>query len=113
MHELAIVEGILGAVIPEAEKHQVKKILHINMRIGELSGVVESCMQEYFTIASKGTIAEGSKLILKPSPIRITCPDCGYDGTIQKGQYACPDCGSFRFKIISGREYYIESIEAE
>ena len=113
MHELAIVEGILGTVIPEAEKHQVKKILNINMRIGELSGVVESCMQEYFSIASAGTIAEGSKLILKPSPIRINCPDCGYDGTIKKGQYACPECGSYRFKILSGREYYIESIEAE
>ena len=113
MHELAIVEGILGAVIPQAEKHHVKKILCINMQIGELSGIVESCMREYFEIASRGTIAEGAALVLKRAPILITCPDCGFDGSIMRGQYSCPECGSLRFRIRSGREYYIESIEAQ
>ena len=113
MHELVIVEGILETVIPAVQGHDVSRILAIHLKIGELSGIVPSCIHEYFSIASAGTIAEGAKIIIENTPIRIHCPDCGKDGIIQKGQYVCPACGSPRFRITSGREYYVESVEAE
>ena len=113
MHELVIVEGILETVIPAVQEHDVSRILSIRLRIGELSGIVPSCIHEYFSIASAGTIAEGAKIVIEPVPIRIHCPDCGKGSVIKKGTYACPLCGSERFRILSGREYYVESIEAE
>ena len=112
MHELVIVEGILEAVIPEVKKYDVSKIETIRLKIGEMSGIVPSCIHEYFAIAAKGTIAEGAKLVIEKTPIRITCPDCGFEGEIHKGQYRCPECDSAGFRIISGREYYVESVEA-
>ena len=113
MHELVIVEGILDTVIPEVRKYNVEKILSIRLKIGELSGVVPGCIHEYFGIAAKGTIAEGAKIIIETAPIRIRCRDCGFEGEISKGTYACPRCGSPGFRIISGREYFVESVEAE
>ena len=113
MHELVIVEGILDTVIPEVKKYDVEKILSIRLKIGELSGIVQSCVHEYFGIAAKGTIAEGAKIIIEKTPIRITCSDCGYEGEIRKGTYACPKCGSPKFRIVSGREYFVDSVEAE
>ena len=113
MHELSIVEGILEAVIPEVQKYPVSRVTEIRLKIGELSGIVESCVHEYFGIAAKGTIAEGAKIIIEKTPIRITCSDCGYEGEIRKGTYACPKCGSPKFRIVSGREYFVDSVEAE
>lgn len=113
MHELVIVEGILDTVIPAVKEHDVSRILTIHLKIGELSGIVPSCIHEYFAIASVGTIAEGARIDIEWAPIRIHCPDCGRDDIIRKGQYACPHCGSARFRITSGREYYVESVEAE
>ncbi len=113
MHELVIVEGILDVVIPEVKKHDAKKILSIRLKVGELSGVIPECVHEYFGIAAKGTMAEGAKVVIEPLPVRIRCPDCGRESEIHKGTDSCPVCGSRRFRIISGREYYIESVEAE
>ena len=62
MHELAITEGIISAAVPEAEKHGAKRILKIHLKIGELSGVLPECIQYYFDIASRGTIAEKALL---------------------------------------------------
>ncbi|MCR5294023.1 MAG: hydrogenase maturation nickel metallochaperone HypA [Lachnospiraceae bacterium] len=113
MHELVIVEGILEAVIPAAKEHKAEKIVAINLKVGELSGVVSSCVLEYFKSAAKGTIAEGAKINVLPIPVAVSCPDCGYQGGLPKGSYHCPSCGSAGFKIVSGREYYVDTIEAE
>ncbi|MBQ2040724.1 MAG: hydrogenase maturation nickel metallochaperone HypA [Lachnospiraceae bacterium] len=113
MHELVIVEGILDAVIPEVKKYDVEKILSIRLKIGELSGVVPSCIEEYFGVAARGTIAEGAKIIIEKTPIEIECRDCGFKGRITKGTYRCPKCQSAGFRIVSGKEYYVDSVEAE
>ncbi len=113
MHELAIVEGIIDAVIPAAREHNAEKILSIRLKIGELSGVIPSCIQEYFTIAARDTIAEGAKILIERVPIRINCADCGYDGELKLRQYRCPACQGTDFRIVSGREYFVDSIEAE
>ncbi len=113
MHELAITEGIIEAAIPEAERHGAKKILEIRLKIGELSGVLPECIQEYFNIASRGTIAEGALLKVEKIPITIKCNACGYNGEIPKRKIHCPECGSAEIKLLSGREYFVDSLEVE
>ena len=113
MHELAITEGIMEAALPEAVKHGAKRILEIRLRIGELSGVIPDCIEEYFNIISKGTIAEGAKIVTTRIPVAITCPDCGFEGDIDRRKIRCPQCGGIDFRIIRGREYYVDSLEVE
>lgn len=113
MHELAIVEGIMKAAVPEAQKYGAKKILAIKLKIGELSGVVHQCIQEYFTFVSKDTMAENAEIIVEKIPITIRCQDCGYEGEIGKRKIRCPLCESAEIKLISGKEYYVDSLEVE
>ena len=122
MHELVIIEGILNAVIPEVEKHNVNKVLSIRLKIGEMAGLVPVCLEDYFQAASKGTIAEGAKLEIEKIPVAIHCNDCGYEGGMKSEEkdgpreldfYRCPECGSAAFKITAGREYFVDSVEAE
>ncbi len=113
MHELAIVEALLETSIPKAESSGAKRILEVNFHIGEMSGIVPSCIHEYFALASKGTIAEGAKIDLKTVPAKISCRSCGYEGAPDKKNYCCPECQSYDFKLTSGREYYIDHLVAE
>lgn len=113
MHELAITEGIIEAAVPAAEKAGAKKILEIRLKIGELSGVLPEYIQYYFDIASKGTLAEGAKLTSTVIPVSIKCPDCGFEGPINRKKIRCPDCGGIHFKITAGREYFVDSLEVE
>ena len=113
MHELAITEGIIEAAVPEAERAGAKKILEIRLKIGELSGVLPECIQEYFNIASRGTIAEGARLKVEKIPITIECRNCGFTGEIKKTRIHCPECDSSDFALKSGREYFVDSLEVE
>ena len=35
------------------------------------------------------------------------------DGELKLRQYRCPACQGTDFRIVSGREYFVDSIEAE
>lgn len=113
MHELAITEGIIDAAVPAALEHGAKRILEIRLKIGELSGVLPKSLQEYFDIASKGTIAENAKLTVEKIPATIACNTCGYEGVIERKKARCPQCDGVDYKLVGGREYYVDSLEVE
>lgn len=113
MHELAITEGIMEAALPAAKEAGAKKILEIRLKIGELSGVIPECIQEYFDIISKDTIAQDAKLIFEKIPITIRCKSCDFEGEIEKKSRTCPKCNSNDFSIIAGREYFVDNLKVE
>lgn len=113
MHELAITEGIIAAAVPEAQKHGAQRILEIRLKIGELSGVLPAYIQECFDVVSEGTIAEGAKLVIERIPVTVRCAECGFEGAIDRKKIRCPECGGVELKIVSGREYYVDSLEVE
>ena len=57
MHELALTEGIISIVESEKKKHGFERVSEISLKLGEYSGVIPECMEEFFPIASKGTAA--------------------------------------------------------
>ena len=111
MHELAITKGIIDIVASEAEEKSFTEVLEISLRVGEYSGIVPECLQEFFPIAAKGSPAEGARLIIEPIPASFRCLDCGYEGKIERRAACCPDCGSSALRMISGREFYVESLK--
>ena len=64
MHELALTEGILSIVASEQKKQAFTRVLEISLKVGEYSGVIPSCIEEFFPLAAKGTAAEGAKLTM-------------------------------------------------
>ena len=113
MHELAITESIVKSAVPKAQAAGAKRILTINLKLGELSDIVPSCIEHYLQYAAKGTLAEGAKIHVGRIPVRIKCRDCLRDSEIKRHTFTCPECGSSNIELIQGREYYIDSLEVE
>lgn len=113
MHELAITQSILDIARKAAEEHQVKQVREIRIKLGEYCGVVPQCVQYYFDVISKGTVAEGAALKMERLPILMRCEQCGWEGQIDKHKIQCPACGSVRLKLLQGREFYVESLEVD
>ncbi len=113
MHELAITESILRIAIDEAKKHGASKVLSIRIKVGEFSGVVPQLIQEYYNITSRNTAAEGAQLIIDRVPVTIKCLDCGEECITDRARIKCPECGSINIKMITGREFYVDSMEVE
>jgi len=113
MHELGITESILQIALSQAEKQDAKKIVKINLRIGELSEVVEDCVRFYFDLISKGTIAEGASIDVENMPVRVRCSQCKGIFEAPDLIFMCPQCQVLSAEIISGKELDVTSIEIE
>jgi hydrogenase nickel incorporation protein HypA/HybF len=113
MHELSITESILDIALRHAKDAQASKITDIYLVIGQLSSVVDNSVQFYWDIISNDTLAEGSKLHFKRIPTEMQCQDCKNLYRPSENEFACPNCHSMNIKIISGNEFYLESIGVE
>ncbi|WP_179122189.1 hydrogenase maturation nickel metallochaperone HypA [Caloramator quimbayensis] len=113
MHELSIIEGIIKITEEEVKKYEVNRIIQIRLKVGIISGIMPSLLQEYFSIASKGTVVEGAVLKIETVPLRIKCLNCECENIMENIKIKCPICKSSDLKILSGRELYIDSLEVE
>ena len=113
MHELSITQSILSIVLEKANVAHASKVSKINLVIGELSGIVDECVQFYFDFLSRDTIAAEATLSFRRSPTQLRCRNCATVFAPGNGDWACPGCREQKIEIISGRELYVESIEVE
>ncbi len=96
-----------------AEENRACRIVSIYLQVGELRDFTEEWMQRYFDYLSHGTVAEGGKIIIKRTPAAFECMECAnnFKGDIRQDSILCPGCSSAKIKLISGKEFLIESIE--
>jgi len=113
MHELAIMERVLKTVLIHGENNQAAKIVAINLRVGELSDLLDEWMQRYFDYLSKDTAAQGAVLKIERTPIVCSCTSCNHSFAVSKDQLmrSCPRCGGDKLALTAGREFYIKDIE--
>jgi len=113
MHEYSVTESLLALALEKAGEAGAGKITRINLVLGEMSGIVGECVELYFDLLSRDTIASGAELAFEKVPTRLRCHKCDNVYTPQNGSWACPACREIGLEIISGRECYMESIEVE
>jgi hydrogenase nickel incorporation protein HypA/HybF len=114
MHELPVTESILKVVLMHAGRNDVQKITTIHLEVGEMSDLEDEWMQRYFEYISKDSIASEAKLNIIRKPVVMECEDCEKSFQVDiraAGEIVCPECGGKKHKLISGREYFIKSIE--
>jgi hydrogenase nickel incorporation protein HypA/HybF len=115
MHELSVVGEVVKIVLANAEKNGARKVLKVNLSIGELRDAVDEWLQRLFNYMTADTIAEGAVLIIERLPIIFRCA-CGEEFNVSLKHLknvACPHCGNHNVVLISGREFYIRNIEVQ
>lgn len=114
MHEMSLTQSILDIAIEHAKANNAKKILLINIKSGRMMAIVDDAMQFAFEYLKKGTIAEEAILIIEHVPIVVECLECNSKSQTEKHEIlTCPKCGAHFVKILTGKEFYVDSIEIE
>jgi hydrogenase nickel incorporation protein HypA/HybF len=113
MHEYSVAEHLLDITLKHAEKAMASRVLKVNLVIGDLTGFVDESIRFYFDILSEGTKAEKALIEVVRVPIRARCRQCLSEFTPRDRNWRCPLCEGPLKEIISGREFYVESIEIE
>ena len=113
MHELSITQSILSIALEKARQAEATRICRINVVTGELSGIVDECVETYFNIIRKDTIAAGASLLFRHPKTELRCRKCATVFSPVDMNWACPSCSEEAVEIVAGRECYVESIEVE
>jgi hydrogenase nickel incorporation protein HypA/HybF len=113
MHELAVTESILNIAMKHASQEQAKKVTNLYLVIGRLSSIIDDSVQFYWDIVADGTLCEGSTLHFKRIPAEMHCLNCDHQYVLDSELTPCPVCGSMQLKVISGDQFYLDSMEIE
>ena len=113
MHELSVTESILQITLEHAQKAEAARVTGINLVIGRLSSIVDDSVQFYWDTISEGTICQGAKLNFRRTPAVLQCQDCQTEYSIDEELTPCPKCRGYNTSIISGEEFYLDSLEIE
>ena len=121
MHEVSISHAIADAVLKESEKQEAKKILLVELEIGELSLLNPEQVEFWVKLAFEKTLASEAELKIEVVKPEIQCSACGYVGTLETRDdplyhfvtpiFKCPQCGSGEIAIKRGKECKIKRIE--
>ena len=113
MHELSICQALLDQVAQLACERQAERVVSVTVRIGPLSGIEPRLLESAYPLASAGTLAAGSRLIVERSPLRVRCRECGAECEVSPSSLLCTACRGWRTEILSGDELLLASIELE
>jgi len=107
MHELAITESIVAAVVERMPDTPVRRV---NLSIGRLSGAVPDAVRFCFDLVTTGTSLDGAVLEIDEPRGRVVCRRCAVEFDTDEVLALCP-CGSADVELLQGRELRIRSVE--
>jgi len=120
MHEFSVTSQIVQSVLTEAEKRGAKKVTEVHLMIGQLTFLGLEQVRFAYEALIKGTIMEGSRLIIEEQEGAVKCNRCGYEGGFKYENdplyhvpvptLKCPQCGNI-VSIAAGKECTIKRIK--
>lgn len=116
MHELAIVQQVVRAVLAEMDRRGASAVRSIDLEIGQLEGLGQEGLRKAFEAESAGTALEGTALNVAVVPAKAYCPACGTPKrfALPEGHFTetptivCPDCGA-DLDLEGGRGFVVRS----
>lgn len=111
--------GIVEAVLKQLDKYEVERVEEVFLTIGELTNLGFEQLTFAYDIITKGTLLEGSALIIDSESIQVLCGTCSYQGGVERLEddefhnsipiLSCPQCqGSVQ--IIAGKSCTVKSL---
>jgi hydrogenase nickel insertion protein HypA len=76
MHELSIAQNVIDSVLSEATKNRAKKVLVIEVSIGELMQLDKDAFVYSFSLLRSGPMLRAAKLELKIEKASFSCRKC-------------------------------------
>jgi hydrogenase nickel incorporation protein HypA/HybF len=110
MHELSIAQSIVELAEQQLQKHKAVFAEELELEIGSLAGIEWSALKFALDSVVKGSRLENVRIVRRTIAGEGRCSDCETQFPVKNFLSACPVCGSYRVKIVKGKELRIKSI---
>lgn len=116
MHETGVCRSIVDTVERYALTAHAKRVVAVHLRLGAVHDVVPEILVGAFEWMARGTVVEGARMEIERVPFTVRCQGCGcvYPlDPLDAASWSCPECHERDYRLNTGREFSIESIEVE
>lgn len=110
---MSIAQSIIDIVASEKSKAGNGTVKEVELEIGKLAGIEYESLDFALNVMQKGSVIEGSKIVINRPPGEAICNDCSYRFIIESPVNSCPKCESYGCSIVGGRELKVVSILIE
>jgi hydrogenase nickel incorporation protein HypA/HybF len=112
MRQLHAIQSVLAKALRMARESN-QRVRSLQLALGEISEIDPVSIQEQWDELSKGTLAERAGLHFRSIKAEVQCMACFMKYHPLDGKIHCPYCGSYGAKVLSGEEFFLESIELD
>jgi len=112
MRQIHAIQSILAKALTSARESN-QRVRSLQLALGEIADFDQSSIQKHWDELSQGTPAERAQLHFRSIKAEVQCMACFQKYYPLDGKIHCPYCGSYGAKILSGEEFYLESIELD
>jgi len=113
VHEMSLMGGVFEVIERTISQHDVKRVLQVKLKVGELTNAEPDALDMAFEAYSKDTLCEGAELIVERVPVRGRCRSCRNEFPVKTMFFLCPNCQNTSIEVIQGEELLLESLEVE
>jgi hydrogenase nickel incorporation protein HypA/HybF len=116
MHEMSIAHSLVGIIEQEMLRHEVTRLIRVRVKYGRISAIVPEALQTAFEVMTMDSPLQGARLEVEEIPLVARCRECAREFSPEGDLMimTCPYCSAeFGHEIISGKELYIDELEAE
>ena len=120
VHEGTITTQLVQSVLKQAAEHKAKKVVEVDLEIGQLTFLSPEQVKFWFEVLTKGTIMEGSRLVIEERQGTVRCSQCRYEGGfkyeddvafhIPMPTLQCPKCDA-QVEIVGGKDCIIKRVK--
>lgn len=112
MHELSICQAMI-AKVEDIARQRAARVNAVRVAIGPLSGIEPALLLDAYPLACAGTSAEGSRLAIEQTELRVRCRGCGAESVAEANRLLCGACGDWRTDLLSGDEMLLLRVELD
>ncbi len=122
MHELSVTSKIVENLLEGVERRNARRVHEVHLVIGKFTFLGIEQVNFSYSLLTKGTPLEDSKLLIEETDARVKCNSCGYEGAIKYEEDAsyhialptlsCPQCKSV-VEVVGGQECLIKKVKME
>lgn len=109
MHELSVANSIMDIV--EDALEAPCELASARLVLGPFAGINAESLKFFFPEVAAERGYGRPELVVQEVPARLHCLECDRSYESQDMMTGCPDCGSLRRDVLSGREFVLESVE--
>lgn len=120
LHEFSMATSLVGTIMDRVERDGAEKVLEVHLVIGKLTLLETDQFSFCYEVITKGTLLEGSKLLVTEGDVKVKCTQCNYTGAMKFESdmlhhmfvptLQCVFCGS-QVQILEGNECTIKSVK--